>query len=204
MSVDPEEAIEKLAEYRATSKPKSKTVETDPDDGKDSIFRRFFLKYYWVNATIVSTLIFTLLIGGWSILSPIWIVSAVVVLTIFLRQTFSTLNRLEVSLGRNTTLDDVIVVLLIDAMFFLFSLFEFVPQSTFITIHVGLTVIWLLQILFVNYLKPKVSHAMGHGIIEEEKETELLARLKLFLTPQRSAVLLIALLASVALNLVIA
>ena len=128
MSVDPDAAIEKLAEYRATSKKRVNTVESDPNDGKDSIFRKFFLKYYWFNATVVTTLIFTLLIGGWSVLSPIWVITGIFALSVLLRQTFRTLTRLEVSLGRNTTLDDVIVVLLIAAGFTLYSLFQLIPQ----------------------------------------------------------------------------
>lgn len=167
MSIDPDKAIEKLSEYRASSKkPEFKDSEHVEED---SPIRLFFIEYYKFNAVIALTIFFALIIGGWSAVGPVWSLLGAVVTLLLTRQTFATIRKLDESEGRRTSIDDTFVVILIGLMFFVLNSFELIPTEPvnfFMILHILLTIIWIVQIVFVNYLKPEGGATRQGGIIE--------------------------------------
>ncbi|MHA2503799.1 MAG: hypothetical protein ACXAE3_13140 [Candidatus Kariarchaeaceae archaeon] len=200
MSIDTEEAIEKLADYRSSSKKID--TKKDPKAMHDSPIRTFFLKYYWLNVIAVTTLFFAMLIGGWSLIQPIWVISSLAVLFVITRQTYRTMDRLKISSGRDTRIDDVFVILLVAGSFYLFSLFALVDLQTFISIHVGLTVVWFLQIVFVNFLKPEAGIAKTSGIIEKDQDPSKMDQFKEFMTVPRAVVFALSLILAGVINFI--
>lgn len=188
-----DEAIEKLAAYRKDSEENKEEAQRkrDADDLSETEkkIRNFFLNYYYFNATITTAIGTALLIAGWIKLNPILSVPMAALGFLFTRQTFRTIDRLNASDGRKTTIDDVFVVLLTIALFFSMALFTgaYFSLDTFIIIHSAMSVIWLIQIIMVNYRKPEYK---GASAKEKMAETEMSTGTILdHLTKERAVVL---------------
>jgi len=155
-SLDSDDAIEKLAEYRKSSKNTETWLKTpNPQEVEDSPMRKFFLHSYWFNAVILLTAGFSVLSSGWSYFGGFMAILLTAICFILANQTFNTIDRLQRTNGRHTTVDDIFVVVVTMTSFLIFEPLVKVSTVSFISIHVTLIIFWLFQIVFVNFLKPK-------------------------------------------------
>jgi len=184
------DAIEKLSQYRKESKNTDISDPAPPAKGHGiSPLRKFFISFYFFNVVIAATIGFALLFTGWKTFPPfiVWGFLSLVSFSLAVL-TLRTIQRLQESKGRKTTIDDSFVILLLIADFFIYIPYLSVPILVYQMMHIALTVLWLLQIYFVSIRKPDFStlEATTGGIVEQGDDSRsLFIKVKDFLTPQR-------------------
>jgi len=163
-SIDTDKAIEKLTEYREeTEEATESSWQKTQANTEDPKARKYFLTFYWVNAVIATTMGLSLLMAGWAI-GLNWLIWGLLAVISFVltRQTFGTIERLEESNGRNTTIDDVFIIILIAALSLLYNLFLPFSPTLWWFVYGVFAALWVLQIVFVNFLKAE----FGSGKIQ--------------------------------------
>ncbi len=174
--METEDAIEKLAKYRESTKKKIDLVEKkvrEPNPTTEKI-RHFAIKITWFNSFYYATLTVLLVFGGFlggeiGFLSlPLAIITG-----LFTRQTLKEIIRLEATDGRKTFFDDAFIMTIAPIMFILLYPFVNLEAITFIIIQVGFLVFWSLQIYFLFFTKPDIRYRK-ESLIAGYEDIELL------------------------------
>lgn len=169
VQMETDDAIERMAEYRATSKEKQLSSNIVKDTSATvKQFRKIAIKFYWVNAVFYATTTFAILIAGKQAMN-MGAYIFVPLTALMTRQTFKTIERLEATDGRGTIFDDAFLSVLSMVVFFL--LYPFNPFSTdvFTTIHIIFSITWAVQLYFVFFKKPPAQFATDTMLDEMDK-----------------------------------